>query len=123
MDDDLVGLTTHEILRDLRFIKMNQDARKRVMLLFQHFKVRSLTNQEESELRKLHRRYSVAIRELKQMEEAARVGVARERVGASKMSDHLLDAKKLKIRKNHQDLLVLKKEIKSLEDQAKEFGF
>lgn len=122
MDDGPDGLTAHEILRDLRFIKLSPNDRRRSALLLNEFKTRNLSYAEEKELRGIHRRHSVAIADLREMEQNARVGLAKEARGHTLIEQKLQEASTVGAQRQRDDLARLTSEIDGLEKEERDFG-
>lgn len=123
MEEAPLGLTAHELLRELRFIKLSPRERKFVVHLREEFKRRHLTFGEESDLRKIYSRHSVAIAQLKEAELNARVSIAKESRGHRHVKEQITNASVVGAKRNQEELARLEAEISEMETAEKDLGF
>ena len=123
MEDVPQGLMAHELLRDLRFIKLSPRDRTRVLFLRDEFKVRHLSPGEETELRVIYRKHTVALDQLRAAEERAKVSITKEKRGHKHVTAKLKEASVVGAERNREELQKLTAEIHQLDLEEKDFGF
>jgi len=116
------GVPVHQLLDDLRRIKLPKDTRAKVLAMDDHYKHAALHIEDVSWLRKLYNRRAKQINELHLSYQRARETDAKMKRGAGK--DRLVRMRaKYQTRRRLRDKKVeLEREIAALEAEEKDFG-
>lgn len=108
---DAETLAVHELLADLKCVKLRKEHRVKVVQARAVFQSRgSLPTKTVIELRAIYKRYSKAIRTLYESRERARISLARERARAKGVTRHDLESRR-------------EQRISGLRDQVEDLGF
>jgi hypothetical protein len=108
---DVEALPVHELLADLRAVKLRKEHRLKVVQAKAAFeKNGSLPTRLVIELREIYRRYSKAIRTLHESRERARVSMAKERLRKQGVTRQDLESRR-------------DRRISGLRDKVEDLGF
>lgn len=116
------GVETHQILRDLTFIKLPEDVRYRVKALNNEFRTRNLTHREEIWIRRHYDRRAKQVRELHDAEQRVRETDAKMKRGSARDRMLRLQAKRLTETRAMEKKAALELEIEEIEEAQQDFG-